>query len=79
MSLLELRDWNGDDFEFSGFGWDYAGAVFPKKNSEIYNSAIAISLDLLEYEGADFAIGDVQLSTDDSRLEKLKIIVTNAV
>ncbi len=27
MSLQELREWNGADFSFFGFGWDYEGGI----------------------------------------------------
>ncbi len=75
MSLSELKEWNGDDFKFSGFAWDFAGGIYREEGSKITESPIEVSLDLLSYEGADFAMGDVQLSTDDSRLDNIKIIV----
>ncbi len=75
MSLSELKDWNGDDFKFSGFGWDYAGTIYAEAGSKIIESPIRITLDILTYEGADFTIGDVVLRTDDSRLDNVNIIV----
>ncbi|RLD61073.1 MAG: hypothetical protein DRI95_14620 [Bacteroidetes bacterium] len=75
MSLSKLKEWNGDDFKFSGFAWDFAGGIYREEGSKISGSPIEITLDILSYEGADFAMGDVQLSTDDSRLDNVKIIV----
>ncbi len=75
MNLLELRDWNGEDFTFSGFGWDYAGGITPSKNSAIYNSPIGMTLDILSMEGAEFTLGDIELNTTDSRLENLDIVI----
>jgi hypothetical protein len=31
MTLKELRDWNGADFKFSGFGWDFGGGILLTK------------------------------------------------
>jgi hypothetical protein len=77
MSLSELVDWNGDDFQFSGFGWDYAGGIYGDENSKITNSPVALTLDLLSFEGAEFTIGDVELSSSDSRLDDVDIIVSD--
>ncbi|MBN2663048.1 MAG: hypothetical protein JXR68_05315 [Bacteroidales bacterium] len=75
MSLPDLVTWNGDDIQFYGFGWDYSGSVFETANSNLSNSRVKISLDLLSYDGAEFTLGDVELSSDDSRLDGLDIIV----
>jgi len=79
MILSELKKWNGTDFKFSGFGWDYAGGIFNDENSKISKSPIQISLDLLDFEGANFAIGDVELNSNDSRLDSLNIVVSQLV
>ena len=76
MSLMELKDWNGADFKFSGFGWDYAGFIYEEEGSKISESPIQIALDLINYDGAEFTMGDVELNTNDSRLNKVDIIVT---
>ncbi len=34
MTLDELVEWNGDDFSFYGFGWDYEGGIFADSSSE---------------------------------------------
>lgn len=74
MSLKKLREWNGADFKFSGFDWDYGGGIFNTNEGKIPKSKISITLG---YEGKlpDFAIGDVELNADDERLTDVNIIV----
>ncbi len=76
MSLAELRTWNGANFQFSGFGWDYGGGINAEEDSKIAASAIGMSLDMLTYEGTDFALGDIELNADDERLKDIEIIVS---
>ena len=76
MSLSGLRDWNGADFKFSGFGWDYGGGIYAEEGSKIFDSPVRMSLDMLNYEGFDFAFGDIDLMADDDRLEYAGIIVS---
>jgi len=75
MSLSELRTWNGEDFSFSGFGWDYGGAIFVKDGSKISNSNFGIVLDILDYD-FDYALGDIELNADDENLEDAGIYVS---
>ncbi len=77
MSLSELRTWNGADFKFSGFGWDFGGGIYSQEDSKIFASEVLITLDMLDTEGFDFANGDVELMADDSRLIGAKIIISN--
>jgi hypothetical protein len=77
MSLRELKEWNGDDFKFMGFGWDYGGTIMSEEGSKLNKSPVKIQLDLQDYEGGEFAMGDVELSTDDSWLYALNIIVSD--
>ena len=78
MSLEELKSWNGADFKFSGFGWDYAGGIFSEKGSEFEKSNVKVRL-MDSQEGNDdsfnFIIGDVELSTSESRLAGAPIFV----
>lgn len=76
MSLKELVDWNGADFKFSGFGWDYGGTIYIDENSKMSKSPIGVGIDLMTYENAEFALGDIELSTDDERLKDLEIVIT---
>ncbi len=75
MPLLELKKWNGKDIKFSGFGWDYGGAIFIDDGSKLSKSPVSISLGMDSDEAIDFVMGDVGLNTNDSRLEKLDIFV----
>jgi hypothetical protein len=78
MSLTDLVAWNEDDFEFSGFGWDYAGGVFAKDSSKIANSNIALRLiDEQNVEGDEwnFLLGDIVFKTNDKRIKGAPIMV----
>ena len=77
MSMLELKDWNGADFKFTGFGWDFGGSIYIDKDSKINKSPVEIRLDILTKDGADFTIGDVDLMSSDSKLFNLDIIVSD--
>ncbi len=77
MGLMDLKAWNGADFKFSGFGWDYAGTIYTEEGSKMQKSTIQISLDNLTIEGADFTLGDVELNTSDERLLSVEIIVSS--
>ena len=76
MSLTDLRKWNGANFKFSGFGWDYGGGIYQNEGSKITESDFNISLDILDTEGFDFTIGDIELNADDENLKDAKIIVS---
>jgi len=76
MSLADLREWNGANFKFSGFGWDYGGGIYAEEGSKIANSPVKMSLDMLNYEGTEFALGDVELNADDQKLKDANIIIS---
>jgi hypothetical protein len=44
MSLHDLREWNGADFEFFGFGWDYEGGILDDEGSRIAECPFQIKL-----------------------------------
>ncbi len=44
MSLQDLREWNGADFSFFGFGWDYAGGIFEEEGTRIAECPIQLNL-----------------------------------
>ncbi len=78
MSLKELRDWNGADFKFYGFGWDYGGSVIAKEGSKLKESPIEVSLEMQgKQDDFNFAVGDVELSADNPKLNDAGIIVTS--
>ncbi len=77
MGLMDLKAWNGADFKFAGFGWDYSGTIYADENSKMQKSSIQINLDMLTVEGVDFAYGDVELNTSDERLLSVEIIISS--
>lgn len=78
MSLADLRKWNGANFKFSGFGWDFGGGIFAGKGSKLADSPITITLNCSDYSTLpDFAKGDVELYADNERLKNIKITVSN--
>lgn len=69
MPLTELVEWNGEDFSFSGFGWDYAGGIMAKVGMKIYDSEVNVRLDMLDegFDGYTHLLGDMELhsASDD--------------
>ncbi len=76
MSLSALRKWNGANFKFSGFGWDFGGNIHSSQKCRITKSSVSIDLHLLNENGYGFALGDVELNADDKRLKNAKIVVS---
>jgi len=78
MPLSELTKWNEEDFTFSGFGWDYAGNIFAKEESKIFNLAFSMRLMLDQVnpiEGVDHLYGDVELSSASTDVQQAPILV----
>jgi hypothetical protein len=46
MTIKEMKKWNGADFEFSGFGWDFGGMVRQAEGSKFLNCNLSLTLDL---------------------------------
>lgn len=44
MTLEELVEWNGQDFSFYGFGWDYEGGIIPDSSSEFAKCPLDVKL-----------------------------------
>ncbi|MCK5115421.1 MAG: hypothetical protein KAR44_02405 [Candidatus Aegiribacteria sp.] len=44
MSLQDLKEWNGADFRFFGFGWDYEGGIFEEEGTRIAECPIQFKL-----------------------------------
>lgn len=77
MPLDELLEWNeGVDFEFSGFGWDYAGNVFTE-GSRLNESPITVTLTMLDegYDNYGSLIGDGTHSTADEDVKGAPIVI----
>lgn len=68
MTIKEMKDLNGEDFSFSGFGWDFHGMVRQADDSKIASCGLSLALDLKFEEGKDEyngLYGDIELSTAD--------------
>jgi hypothetical protein len=71
MTLQELRDWNEEDFEFSGFGWDFAGGIYREEDSKFNQTGLVLILGEgmdLDYDTFGFILGDVSLKSNENRL-----------
>ncbi len=80
MPLKDLKAWNGKDFMFSGFGWDYAGGIFSQPNTKIYDCKTNITLGLeydTNYDEYNFVMGDVELNTADEMVLNAPIIISD--
>lgn len=78
MPINELRKWNGADFNFSGFGWDYEGGVFATPKSRLSSCPVTIKLGLKldgNMDGLDGLYGDQELNTSDESVKKAPIII----
>jgi len=78
MPINDLRKWNGADFTFSGFGWDYEGDVTVKPKSRLNTCRTAIKLGLNHNGNLDLAeglYGDQELSTSNEAVKKAPIII----
>ena len=92
MPLAELVKRNGRDFLFSGFGWDYGGAVtdwkggaIPAIGGKTCHVGVTIDVDFPEspskaeekaFEGVS---GDQELKSSSPHLKKLKVRVSELV
>ena len=75
MTIAEINAWNDGAFKFSGFGWDQGGFIHNDENSNLGKSSLTASLALQSYEGAEWAMGDIALSSTDERLGTLDIVL----
>ncbi len=77
MTIKDLHTWNGADFSFSGFGWDYEGGIFAEEGSNIANAGVIIKLSLEDYNNPDntHLLGDIEFSTADEGILDAPIMV----
>lgn len=78
MPINDLRKWNGADFNFSGFGWDYEGGVFVMPKSRLSTCSVTIKLGLKNQdysEDYDELFGDHELSTSNELVKKSPIVI----
>ena len=69
MTATELAEANGRAFDFSGFGWDYGGAVIDWKGGRYHDRRISARLCVPEGEWPDdYPLGDGTFASTDPRL-----------
>lgn len=77
MLLEDFIAWNGADIKFAGFGWDYAGNIFPNQEGQLSNSNVDVTLinKQEKYDGYDFMIGDVELNSGEERMKNAPVVI----
>ena len=78
MKINELRKWNGKDFQFSGFGWDYGGGIFIQPGDKLEKCKTRLLLDMIPADNDttfNELYGDQELSTKSALVQKAPIIV----
>ena len=78
MPINDLRKWNGADFNFSGFGWDYEGGVSVMPKSRLSTCPVSIKLGVKSMESMeafDELYGDQLFNTSNELVKKAPIIV----
>lgn len=76
MPINDLRKWNGADFNFYGFGWDYEGGVSVMPKSRLITCPVAIKLGVTgNMDGFEELYGDKELNTSNELVKKAPIIV----
>ncbi|OPL19868.1 MAG: hypothetical protein AVO35_02530 [Candidatus Aegiribacteria sp. MLS_C] len=79
MSLQDLREWNGTDFDFLGFGWDYEGLILAGEGSRIAECPVRMKLSFdmqreIPEEYLDM-YGDVTFNTADDIAREAPVLV----
>lgn len=79
MTFNELRDWNEEEFEFSGFGWDFGGGIMPSTGSKIEQCKVMMMLDY-DYNDSDqelftSLLGDQIFKSDNENAVKAPIFI----
>ncbi len=78
MKINELRKWNGEDFDFFGFGWDYEGGISVTPKSRLSKCPVHIKLTmehLSDMEPFEELYGDSEFSTDNELVKKAPILI----
>lgn len=78
MSISELKAWNGADFNFSGFGWDYQGGIHTNSGGKFAECQTIGHLDCSTYsDESTFLLGDVTLNTSDNKVLEAPIFLSD--
>jgi len=77
MTLKDLVEWNGEDFEFAGFGWDYQGNIMsPSGKLSECKVNVRLGIEMDKYQDLDNKyLGDITLSTTDEGILDAPIII----
>lgn len=78
MALQDLKEWNGEDFDFFGFGWDFGGAIIADEGTRIAESPFQIDLAMhqeMDSEEQLELMGDQELNTSDEIVQDVPIVV----
>ena len=78
MKINELRKWCDEDFNFSGFGWDYEGGVFVMPGTKLSKCPVSIKLTMEHHDNMDQfqeLYGDIELSTTNELVKKAPIVI----
>jgi hypothetical protein len=92
MPLADLVKRNGRDFVFSGFGWDYGGAITDWKGGAVpslggKNCHVGVSIDVdfpetatkAQEKAMEAVSGDQELKSSSPHLKKLKVRVSELI
>ena len=74
----ELREMNGESFDFTGFGWDYGGTVIDWNGGELEDLIVRLTYAPERLSGGglpDSLLGDRRLSSDSAAVQALGLRV----
>ncbi|MCD4776470.1 MAG: hypothetical protein K8S15_10545 [Candidatus Aegiribacteria sp.] len=81
MSLQDFKEWNGADFDFFGFAWDYAGAIVEGEGTRIaecpikFNLSLDLEVDVHEEYGGSVMFSDHLFNTADEIIQGAPILI----
>ncbi|PPK86080.1 hypothetical protein CLV84_2997 [Neolewinella xylanilytica] len=78
----DLREMNGAPFEFSGFGWDYAGTVVDWHGGKLEDLIVRLTYAPERLVGGglpDSLLGDMRLSSDSAAVQGLGLRVREII
>lgn len=81
MPLQDFKEWNGADFDFFGFAWDYAGAIVEREGTRIaecpikFNLSLDLEVDVHEEYGGSVMFSDQLFNTADEIIQGAPILI----